>query len=433
MKKQEKALFLHDFDVPQNDEVEKILLCEMISFPENILEVRKIITENMFFSEDARNLWRVIIQKFENREHIDMTTIWSASERKWYQANIVPNMIKIGSGVAMVDHASVLRDTFVRRSAYQNIVKSLQMIQDGANTSAIIDSFNLFQEELKGEMRDDKTENLCDILNGIAEDMQKERTEKITSGFRELDYYTYGGFNAGNLVVLAARPSVGKTTIALQMALSASRSGKKVCIFSLEMTKKELGQRILLTTGRIQPVQFYSRDVDWTQFELAISETASGNLFINDSAHTIGDIVSRIAILKQEGKCDIVFIDYLGLISLSGSRQSIVQQISEITRVIKQTAKDCEIPIVLLCQLNRASASEGRSPQLFDLRDSGSIEQDADSVLMLERPRNMQDGENLIDMWVRKNRGGKAGDVCIHLRGDGYYSNFIEYTKEDDK
>lgn len=430
MRKKDNGFFLHEFEIPQCPDIERLLLCEMISFPENILEVRRIVTESMFDSDEAKSVWRVITSKYDNHEHIDMTTIWSGVDRKWYQANIIPYMIKIGgSGAAMREHALILRETFIKRSAYHNVVSTLQMIKSGDDASVILDKFKRFQEEINGEMHEDSTENLCDILNDLADDMQKERSEKVTTGFRELDYYTYGGFNAGNLVILAARPSVGKTTIALQMALAASRVGKKVCLFSLEMTKKELGQRVLLTTGRVQPVQFYSRNIDWEQMELAIKETASGNLFINDSAHTIEDIISKICLLKQEGKCDIAFIDYLGLISLGSSKLSVVQQISEITRKIKQTAKDYEIPIVLLCQLNRASASEGRSPQLFDLRDSGSIEQDADSVLMLERPRDMMEGENLIDMWVRKNRGGKAGDICIHLRGDNYYSNFIEYDK----
>ena len=224
------------------------------------------------------------------------------------------------------------------------------------------------------------------------------------------------------------------TTIALQMALHASKSGKKSMIFSLEMTAEELVQRLILSTGYISPAALYSRRFEWADYERAVAETCNDNLIINDKANGIDELCQRIRVECQSGHCRFAVIDYLGLIPVTNQRQNIATALGEFTRKLKTVAKECDIPILLLCQLNRASASEMRSPQLFDLRDSGAIEQDADLVLMLERTRT-SDGDivdNSIDLWIRKNRNGKCNfDSPIRLVGTGGFANFEEHGDED--
>ena len=142
--------------------------------------------------------------------------------------------------------------------------------------------------------------------------------------------------------------------------------------------------------------------------------------------------LEKIMLDAQTGQCDVAFIDYLGLITHDDKRKTLAQIIGDITKRLKNVAGECNIPIVLLCQLNRESAKENRSPQLTDLRDSGSIEQDADVVMMLERPRDEMGvvEDNKIDLWVRKNRGGKCNfDDAIHLVGNESYSQFYEIAK----
>jgi replicative DNA helicase len=165
-------------------------------------------------------------------------------------------------------------------------------------------------------------------------------------------------------------------------------------------------------------------EIEWTDFELASGEFASKPIYMNDVASTTDEIISRITLNSQMGKCDIAFIDYLGLIRMGGNAP-LYQAIAETTKRLKQTAKACGIPIVLLCQLNRTSASESRPPMMHDLRDSGSIEQDADIVLMLERNTDDDEGKEVL-MWVRKNRQGKAGDIKVEIVGNDTFTSFSD-------
>ncbi len=220
------------------------------------------------------------------------------------------------------------------------------------------------------------------------------------------------------------------TTLAMQMALHASKSGKKCMVFSLEMTAEELVQRLILSTGYISPAALYSRRFDWADYEKAVAETCNDNLIINDRASGIDEICQKIRVEARTAGCRFAVIDYLGLIPVTNTRLNTATALGEFTRKLKLTAKECGIPILLLCQLNRASASESRSPQLHDLRDSGAIEQDADLVLMLERTRT-SDGDivdNSIDLWIRKNRNGKCNfDTPVRLVGSEGFANFEEH------
>lgn len=424
-----KEIALSDFSVPETKDVEDLLIAELTSYPSMINEVRSIVTENMFSDENTKSLWKILVEKYDNNEQIDITTIWGASDKEYFKTNILPKMSQTSVGHGIVEHGKVLLDTFIKRTAYFNAVKTLQMIQDGEQTENIVAKFKEFKEDVEKEIHDDSTEDMISIVNKVADSIQKKENRKVTTGIGRLDYVTYGGFGSGQLVVLAARPSVGKTTLALQMAMRASFKQKNAVYFSLEMDKLELGQKVLLTSGELKPVEFYTKDFDWSRFERAVSLVADDHLMINDDADTLEGIVNKITALVRQGKCDIAYIDYLGLIELPYGNQSVNQQIGYITRKIKRLAKQLKIPIVLLCQLNRESAREDRSPQIYDLRDSGSIEQDADIILMLERAKTLEEG-NIIDMWVRKNRGGKK-DFPIRLKGDEYYSNFEEYENFD--
>jgi replicative DNA helicase len=208
----------------------------------------------------------------------------------------------------------------------------------------------------------------------------------------------------------------------LQMAMAAAKAGKSVNLYNLEMTNTELAQRMLFATGRLTPLQMARGEVEWRDFELASGEYAGRPLYLNDSVSTAEEIISRISLNALRGKCDIAFIDYLGLIQMN-SRLQLKEAIAEVTKRLKNVAKEYRIPIVLLCQLNRASASENRPPMMHDLRDSGAIEQDADIILMLERSA---ENEGEINMWVRKNRQGKAGDVKVELKANETFTAFAD-------
>ena len=333
--------------------------------------------------------------------------------------------------MTVLQHFSELRDVHLRKRSYLEALEMVMLSSRGTTTSQdIINKAGSLAETLRKEAEIGKgMQHISDAFNELGEKieenirMRKEgKIIRVPTGFSVLDYLTYGGFNAGNLVILAARPSVGKTAVMLQMAKAAAMSGKAVNLFNLEMTNTELAQRFLFSTELITPVQMAKGEIEWNAFESASAQFASKPIYLNDSASTADEIIARITLNAQADKCDIAFIDYLGLIGM-GTKAPLYQAIAETTKRLKQTAKACKIPIVLLCQLNRASASENRSPMLYDLRDSGSIEQDADIVLMLERASSSEDGRD-VSMWIRKNRQGKAGDYKVDIEGNETFTAF---------
>ena len=216
------------------------------------------------------------------------------------------------------------------------------------------------------------------------------------------------------------------------MAQKAAKDGKKPTIYSLEMTSKELVQRLIVGTGLVSTYEIVSRNVNWEKYENAVAMAVHPNLRINDKAKSLDELCTKIMLDAQTGQCDVAFIDYLGLIRYDDRRKTLAQVIGDITKRLKNVAGECNIPVVLLCQLNRESAKENRAPQLTDLRDSGSIEQDADVVMMLERPRGEMGvvEDNKINVWVRKNRNGKCNfDSPLQLVGNEAYSQFYEVAE----
>ena len=289
-------------------------------------------------------------------------------------------------------------------------------------------------DSLRKEIDADKgTQHISEVLQEVGEQietLQRDRESgkmlRIPTGFPTLDYLFYGGYNKGNLVILAARPSVGKTAVMLQMAKTAAKYGKAVNVFSLEMTNPELVQRFLASeSSAMNPWGMARGEIEWNAFEAVAGRLVSKPIFLNDSARTIEDISQRIKMNAMSGKCDIAFIDYLGLIKMNSKGGNLSQAIAEVTKDLKALAKECGIPVVLLCQLNRASASEKRPPEMYDLRDSGGIEQDADIVLMLEKASEEEEARE-VNIWVRKNRQGKAGNISVAIVGNETFTSFRE-------
>ena len=417
-----------DFPVPSTTGYEHKLLATIIQDNSLATEIMSIVKREMFSNEYTQKIWDVFVDMYYKREKIDLLTIVPKVDNKYFFDNVLPTEIEYSVSGTMQLALSFL-DTYIKRKAYFCAVDILQKINAGETSDSIREQFDRFSTKVTEGLGDKIADDAESIANEIADDIEKGNRTRVSTHIRTLDYYTYGGFGGGNLVILAARPSVGKTTIAMQIAQAASADLNRTLVFSLEMTKQELVQRLIQSTGLISQYQFCTNTIDWENYEKAISQVINGNLLINDEAYNINEIRQKIVIACQTQKIKMVMIDYLQLIKGANPRLSKADQVGEVTSILKQTAKQCNIPILVLAQLNRASASENRSPQLYDLRDSGSIEQDADIVIMLERPRNELGNiaDNKIDMWIRKNRQGRCNfDSPISLKGNEYYTNFVE-------
>lgn len=281
--------------------------------------------------------------------------------------------------------------------------------------------------EMEKDARRESTESITQAINDLGDTLQRGENKRVPMGFPSLERLTYGGFTPGNLVVLAARPSVGKTAVMLQMARSSALSSFPSLALSLEMTNEELAQRMILSTGRVNAMDFVWGNVNWEDFDSAASCFNDAPLYLDDTPQTLDEVCSAITLAVHNGQCKIAYIDYLQLMSSSERNDSLYRQVTEMTKRLKKLAKRLKIPIVLLCQLNRNNVSENRPPQMHDLRDSGSIEQDADIVLMLDRLKDEQEQyTSKVNMYVRKNRGGLAGNITIALESDPTYTNFKE-------
>lgn len=423
---------LSDFPIPDTSSLEARVLVSLITSPDLITEALRVVRPEFFSSSvENRKVWSTVVDMYNKREHIDISTVFPKVDRKNFSENII--CAEVAYGQSILQLCVALMDTHIKKQAYLTSVKILQGIESGETSEAVTGRFRGFSEAISEQMKDDTVPNASELANALAEDISEGRLDRVSTPFPTLNYMLYGGLGGGNLTILAARPSVGKTTIALQMAQKAAKDGKKATFYSLEMTAKELVQRLIVGTGLVSTYDIVSRNVDWEKYEGAVAMAVSPNLRINDKAKSLDEICTRIMLDAQTGLCDIAFVDYLGLIRFFDRRMTLAQAIGEITARLKTVAKECGIPIVLLCQLNRESAKEGRSPQLTDLRDSGAIEQDGDIIIMLERPRDETGAteEGKIDMWVRKNRNGKCNfDTPIHLVGNESYSMFYELTEE---
>ena len=417
-----------DYPVPETTGYEHRLLATIIQDNSLATEIMSIIKREMFSNEYTQKIWDVFVDMYYKREKIDLLTIVPKVDNKYFIDNVLTAEIEYSATGTMQLALSFL-DAYIKRKAYFSAVDILQKINAGATSDSIREQFDRFSTKVTEGIGDKIADDAASIANELADDIEKGNRTRVSTNIRTLDYYTYGGFGGGNLVILAARPSVGKTTIAMQIAQAASADRNRTLVFSLEMTKQELVQRLIQSTGLISQYQFCTNTIDWENYELAISQVINGDLLINDEAYNINEIRQKIVMSCQTQKIKMVMIDYLQLIKGANPRLSKADQVGEVTSILKQTAKQCNIPILVLAQLNRASASENRSPQLYDLRDSGSIEQDADIVIMLERPRNELGNiaDNRIDMWIRKNRQGRCNfDNQICLKGNEYYTNFVE-------
>ncbi|MCQ2159691.1 MAG: DnaB-like helicase C-terminal domain-containing protein [Bacteroidales bacterium] len=266
-------------------------------------------------------------------------------------------------------------------------------------------------------------QTMTELSNELAEELQAGSNPCVTTGFSKLDKFFEGGFAPGSLIILSGRPGHGKTSIACHMMRMAASDGIPAVMFSFEQTNIEIFKKLMLSTGHIHPEQIAKGYVEWEEYEEGVKVLIQHPIMLDESCRSLDDLSHRIANLNRKGKCGVAFIDYLGLIP-TRTRDSMTksQAIGEITHQLKNLARTLRIPIILLCQLNREKAKQNRAPVLTDLRDSGDIEQDADKVLMIDR--NETSEGPLVDIWIRKNRQGRGGNVRIQLRSNETYSCF---------
>ena len=348
-------------------------------------------------------------------------------------------------------YCKIVKDKFYIRTLVEISNKIIDMAENsGEPAEDILNSAEQLIYDIRQGKTDDGPESIGTMIRTVYDTLNKLNSEDkelykgLPTGFPDFDTMCTG-LNRSDLVIIGARPAMGKTSFALNMARNvAVRTGKKVLFFSLEMSKEQLAQRVISTEARIPSQKMRTGELtpdEWEKLFSACLFLADIPLYFDDkSSTTVTEMKSKISRLKAEA----VFVDYLQLMKSDVKKESRVQEVTDITRGLKLMAKDLNIPIVVCAQLSRSTESRGNKshkPQLADLRESGSIEQDADIVAMLYREDYYQNTDsadeeetpkvnvNLAQLLVEKNRHGPTGS--IKLAWNPTYTMYTCIEKKD--
>lgn len=425
--------------LPYSLEAEQAVLGSILIDPECMEEVVSIVKQEYFFLPQHRAIFSSMMSMFTgSKAKIDPVVIadvlakeghYDLSGGREYLITLrdsVPSTANVGTYAKIVEEQYYLR-TLITVS--QDIIESATSGE--ANATTLLDSAEQRIYDIRQGTKDSDPKKISDVIvNDVYDRLHKltgedkEQFKAIPSGFGMLDRYITG-LNKSDLILIGARPAMGKTSFALNLAQNVTMYAKKKCVFfSLEMTKEQLAERLLSARAGIPSQKLRTgelTDDEWVRLGNAAGEYEQVELYLDDaSSTTVPEIKSKVRRLKN---VDIIIIDYLGLIQSAVRKENRVQEVSEITRNLKMMAKDLNIPVICCAQLSRGTEGRGKShkPQLSDLRESGSIEQDADIVLFLYRQdyyRNEQDedkqdeiDESSTELIVAKNRHGATGTI----------------------
>ncbi|MBK5241152.1 replicative DNA helicase [Clostridium sp.] len=429
--------------LPYNLEAEQSIIGSMLIDKTAISRVVEVLITEDFYRDSHKVIFNAIFELYQKDTPIDMITLLEhlrSSEKLEASggityiseiSNSVPSTANLSSYIKIVDDKSILRK-LIRAST--EIMENCYNKQD--NVEAVMDLaeqkvFNIAERKNSSELEPMNTVLERGFLEIERIFNNKGETTGISSGFPELDDKT-AGFQKGDMILIAARPSMGKTTFALNLAeYAALRGGKSVAIFSLEMSKEQLSYKLLCSEANVDMSKLRHgalEDRDWENIAKASGPLAAAKIFIDDTAGTsVMDMRSKCRKLKMEHGIDMIVIDYLQLMSGSNT-ESRQQEVSEISRSIKALAKEMECPVIALSQLSRAPEQRAdHRPMLSDLRESGSIEQDADVVMFLYRDEYYDaetEDKNIAELIIAKQRNGPIGTV--KLAWIGQFSKFAK-------
>lgn len=427
---------------PHNLEAEQSVIGSMMIDKTSIAKALEVLKSEDFYKDAHKSIFNAIQELFQKDVPIDLVTVIEHLR--------ATNKLEIAGGITYITEISDSVPTTAHLESYIEIVSKKSLLRRLISASTeVIESCYKRQDEVE-KVLDEAEKKIFDIaekrsvaeyepLSAVLERgfIEIERifnnkgvTTGVPSGFRDLDTKT-SGFQKGDMVLIAARPSMGKTTFALNLAENAAfKENKSVVIFSLEMSKEQLAYKLLCSQANVDMLKLRTGnldDNDWENIARVSGPMASAKIFIDDTAGmSVMEMRSKCRRIKIEHGIDMILIDYLQLMSGSSASDSRQQEVSEISRSIKALAKEMECPVIALSQLSRAPEQRAdHRPMLSDLRESGSIEQDADLVMFLYRDEyyNKESPDlGTAECIIAKQRNGPVGTV--RLAWLGQFSKF---------
>lgn len=435
--------------LPYSVEAEQAVLGSVIIDPKCLNEIAVQMKTDYFYIPQHKEIYAAMSSMYELSQTIDFVSlleklkkdgVYDESGGKEYLTRLVQT---VPSSANVLTYVAIIRERYYARalmSAAQNIIKDIN--ENAVDSGKLIDSaeqriYEIRQgREISGltHIKSVIENETYDRLSKMANPETREEYVGIPSGIGDLDKMITG-LNKSDLIILGARPGMGKTSFALNIARNvAVNAGKTVCFFSLEMTRDQLAQRMLSSEAGIKSEKLRTGELDadeWTRLAQAGDNLSKADIYFDEtSAITVPEMKAKLRRMK---KVDLVVIDYLGLMKSAKATENRVQEVSEITRNLKIMAKELKVPVIACAQLSRGTETKGKShkPALSDLRESGSIEQDADIVLFLYRDTyydsEKADDEdrsdpNKAECIVAKNRHGEIGTIDMHW--DGQFTRF---------
>ena len=437
---------IYDLDgarLPYSVEAEQAVLGSIIIDPKCLNDVATSIKAEYFYIPQHREIYATLAEMYELSQTIDFISLLEKLKRdgvydeaggKAYLTQLVQT---VPSAANVLTYVAIVRERYTARSlmtAAQDIIKDIN--DNTLDSSRLLDS----AEQRIYEIRQGREVTGLTHIKSVIENETYDRLSKmadpetradyvgIPCGIGELDRMITG-LNKSDLIILGARPGMGKTSFALNIVRNvAVNTGRTVCFFSLEMTRDQLAQRMLSSEAGIKSEKLRTGELDedeWTRLAQAGDALSKADIYFDEtSSITVPEMKAKLRRMK---KVDLVVIDYLGLMHSARQIDNRVQEISEITRNLKIMAKDLNVPVLCLSQLSRGPESrQDKRPMLSDLRESGSIEQDADIVLFIYRPDYYPDAKpdtkNKAEVIVAKNRHGEIGKV--ELQWEGQFTTF---------
>ena len=426
---------------PHDDDLESVILGACLTETTPMVLVGDKLSPEMFYETKFGEIYSALLSMYHSGKAIDLVTVRAelASRGKLEAVGGAYELVRLAGRVAssahLEYHALILRQMYIRREMIAGLHTLLASAADESVdlSDALADLHRLAGHLESGAVSDNCLRDMERLMQDTLEQMDK-RVENnrngitgIPTGLRELDRLT-AGWQQGDLNIIAARPSVGKTAFALHLALAAGRAGKHVLVNSLEMQGERLGDRWLcaqaanVDAGHLKTGQL---DAGERQQALEAARLLSAlPVYVDDNPKMSMDHIRSSALLqKSKGRCDLLIIDYLQLCEMKSGQKNRnrEQEVAEASRKAKLIAKELDIPVILLCQLNRECEMRAdKRPALSDLRESGAIEQDADVVMLLYRPalygltserRSKFPSEGLGMVILAKHRNGETGDV----------------------
>ncbi len=417
---------------PQNLEAEMALLGSIMLRPENLYDIMDIISKYSFYSERNGIIFEVMFDLWNKRQPIDLLSVSSKLKESKQLESVGGNsyLAEILNSVPSSSNATYYAQILQKKHMMRKLIEASEHIsglgfEDNGELEEILDKAEKKIFEVTNTNTHHKFTHIKDELDEAWERFDKLQSSGdglrgVPTGFKEIDQ-KLSGLQKSDLIILAARPSMGKTSLALDIARqSAVEHNTHVGIFSLEMSSQQLVDRMVAAQANIDAWKLrtgtLSKKDDFTLLGEAIANLSKAPIFIHDEPGN--NIIKMRSIgrrMKSEHGLGLLIVDYLQLmVPTQTKNDNVVQQVTEISRSLKNLARELEVPVLALSQLSRAVEQRGGRPRLSDLRDSGSIEQDADVVMFIHREDRYKDQEektNIAEILIEKHRNGETGKV----------------------